>query len=310
MPIQQNPNNRRRGEERSETLNYPAHHQGDARGRPAAMAEKRRLPRRDRGRPCRHADRQGARRPGGPCTGKAARRTAGSPRPGAVMPPAAAASSRRAARGTPPRSAAPCWRRSSAARLSARPPARRKPRPEEDRFRSYRDREYGRSPRGHTRPQHPMPTRRCPHASQTSRSSCTSRPATDLDPEPRRTAAAELPSLPPMPCSPLHPRHSPPSSHTAGHAAGTKAQAPAAPAAAHPGQSTPCLHPEPTPCAEVQKSQCLAFLRRGGGRPERAHPRRPHLAVQPRAWCAASAWPRSSVPRWTASGRSCSVSPR
>ena len=56
-------------------LNYPAHHQGDARGRPRHGGEGC-LPRRDRGRPCRHADRQGARRTGGPCTGKAARRTA------------------------------------------------------------------------------------------------------------------------------------------------------------------------------------------------------------------------------------------
>ena len=67
MPIQQNPN-KRRGEERSETLIIP-HITREMLEVARAMAEK-------------GASRAeieaalGARRPGGPCTGKAARRTA------------------------------------------------------------------------------------------------------------------------------------------------------------------------------------------------------------------------------------------
>ena len=68
MPIQQNPN-KRRGEERSETLIIP-HITREMLEVARAMAEK------GASRAEIEAARQGARRPGGPCTGKAARRTA------------------------------------------------------------------------------------------------------------------------------------------------------------------------------------------------------------------------------------------
>ena len=79
------------------------------------------------------------------------------PRPGAVMPPAAAASSRRAARGTPPRSAAPCWRRSQRRQAEREAARQAEAQAEEDRFRSYRDREVRQEPRGHTVRSTPSP---------------------------------------------------------------------------------------------------------------------------------------------------------
>lgn len=105
MPIQQNPN-KRRGEERSETLIIP-HITREMLEVARAMAEK-------------GASRaeieaaiaamQTGKAPAAPAA-PAPEKQPGAPQqpaPGAVMPPAAAASSRRAACGTPPRSAAPC----------------------------------------------------------------------------------------------------------------------------------------------------------------------------------------------------------
>ena len=178
-----------------------------------------------------------------------------SPRPGAVMPPAAAASSRRAARGTLPRSAAPCWRRSSAARLSARPPARRKPRPRRIGSAATGTGSTARAPRSH-RPQHPSPL---PLPAAARRPQPLTRPARS------RSRSAELPSLPPMPCSPCTRGTARPAAH-AGHAAGTKRR-PLRHRLRLPRQSTPPTRSRPL--RRSPKSQRLAFLRRGGGCPER-----------------------------------------
>ena len=74
MPIQQNPN-KRRGEDRSETLIIP-HITREMLEVARAMAEKGASRAEIEAAIAAMQDRQGARRPGGPCTGKAARRTA------------------------------------------------------------------------------------------------------------------------------------------------------------------------------------------------------------------------------------------
>ena len=195
MPIQQNPN-KRRGEERSETLIIP-HITREMLEVARAMAEKgasraeieAALAAMQTGKaPAAPAAPAPEKQPGAPQQAAPGRSDAA--RSGGIIPtsrPRYTAAERRAMLEE--------VQRRQAEREAAR---QAEAQAEEDRFRSYRDREYGRSPA--------VTPSAAPQPAATRRPQQLTRPARS------RSRSAELPSLPPMPCSPLHPRHSPPSS--------------------------------------------------------------------------------------------------
>ena len=163
MPIQQNPN-KRRGEERSETLIIP-HITREMLEVARAMAEKgasraeieAAIAAMQTGKaPAAPAAPAPEKQPGAPQQPAPGRSDAA--RSGGIIPtsrPRYTAAERRA-----------MLEEVQRRRLSARPPARRKPTAEEDRFRSYRDPGVRQEPRGHTVRSTPAHSR-CPQRPDT-----------------------------------------------------------------------------------------------------------------------------------------------
>ena len=228
MPIQQNPN-KRRGEERSETLIIP-HITREMLEVARAMAEKgasraeieAALAAMQTGKaPAAPAAPAPEKQPGAPQQPAPGRSDAA--RSGGIIPtsrPRYTAAERRAMLEE--------VQRRQAEREAAR---QAEAQAEEDRFRSYRDREYGRSP-AVTPSAAPQPTPAA-RSNQTTRSSST-RPARS------RSRSTELPSLPPMPLQPPAPAaHARPRSPAHGHSRRYKTAALRPAGCARPGTSTP-----------------------------------------------------------------------
>lgn len=293
MPIQQNPN-KRRGEDRSETLIIP-HITREMLEVARAMAEK------------------GASRAeieaaiAAMQTGKApAAPAAPAPekQPGAPQQPAPGRSDAARSGGIIPTSRpryTAAERRAMLEEVQRRQAEREAARQaeaqaEEDRFRSYRDREYDRSPA--------VTPSAVPQSTPAARSDQTPAAADEtrtISIPKRRTAEPAAHAVqPPAPAAQ-------PAQQPTQVMPPVQKAAPAAPAAPAPAEHT--AHPEPTSVPKPKKaSASRSYAAAEASLNERI--RADHIWLSNPCLCAASAWPRSSVLRWTASGRSCSVSPR